>query len=142
MKILPDETHVLRYCAPRTTDEHGRATSASFELFPKDKGYLSINNLDRAEGSMPQKIALFSIYYSTKIRKGKPLQENTSLAELEVGSTKHMIQSKSENSKVLRFVDKSHSKDLTYAGIEGLELDDFEIFEMLAQSVLDNHAPV
>lgn len=139
--MLPDKVHVLRYCAPRTTDENGCATSASFILQDRDRGYLSINNLDSVTGLIDEKIGFFINYYSNKIRRKKPLQPESSLAELEVEHTKNLVYSKSNDSRKLRFVDKSNASDPTYAGIEGLQLDDSKVNELIAQSVLKNHNP-
>jgi hypothetical protein len=132
MDELSDSEHVGRYCSQKRVAEDGRITAEAFKLWPRDKGYLSVNWLEKIAYDRPTQITGLRHIYRSKI---KGIQTGAKIACLNVGLARTFVQEHTDDNKILRFIAQGTVTEPSYAGIHGLDIEDDIVFELLAQSV-------
>ncbi len=137
---IPKNHNVGRYCSKRTITESGRISSAAFDIYPKDDGYLSVNHLEKIDLDTSKQINYLRKYYIQKILRGKtPKKNGAKIAMLNVNNTYNLINNNPSTTAILKFIDKCTKDDHSYAGIYGIEIDDQIVSQLLAQAVYESH---
>ena len=142
MNELSDAENVGRYCARQRVAEDGRITGEAFKLWPKDKGYLSANWLEKISDDKAEQIKILRGYYRKKIlKKGleAKIKPGAKIACLNVGNTRNFVQKKTDDYRYLKFIEKGSDLDPSYTGIYGLTIDTDIVSELLAQCVNDSY---
>lgn len=140
MNELASTDNVGRYCARNKVTEGGRITAEAFKLWPKDKGYLSANWLEKISQDKEEQIEYLRKYYLEKILKGQPPKKTgAKIACLNVGCTLDFVRNETDDKRVLQFLHLENDSDPSYSGIYGLTIEDDIVCELIAQRVNKSH---
>lgn len=138
MNPIPDTNHVSRYCSKKFITAEGRVTGAAFQLRSRDRGLLSVNWNEKLNlASRDQEMEALSAIYAVKMPK-EPVAEN-SISILNVGNTKHYVQSNSEDNRLLEFLDNPSAIDPSHASIKNVMIDDMIVPDLIAESVIERY---
>lgn len=139
MKEIPNLDHYARYCDNRTITEDGRITGASFKIRKRDMeqgGYLSGNWIE----SLSLDTRAHEIRYCQdlyiKIMKST---DDAQIAVLNVGYTKQHVAQESLDNRSLSFKHVPSTQIPSHAGIFNMNVNDFEIFDLIAESVQEEY---
>lgn len=136
-KCIPDEDHIGRYFPSRKVAESGRISGVAFKLYPKDKGYISINHMEKIASERSEQYIGAALIYKRKIPSSN--EKGGHILLLNVGLARAKIIDCTEDNRDLRFVCKPKHDEPSYAGIYGLAEDDDLIFDLLSTCIQDSY---
>ncbi len=128
---LPDQDHISRYCRPKTLQEDGQPSRASFMLRP-DEEFLSVNWLEYFD--LPDRQAQI-----TQVRQviRLKLQAKAKIAVLNVGGILDRIHRNS--ARVLAVLHEPEQDNPSHSGIHGYTHEDDLVADLIAEEVRETY---
>jgi len=136
-KISGNNT-IARFCDKKSISASGRVSGTAFKLRPRDKGNLSTNWVEYIESTMHKNALKHLQDFYNKI------MTDTSNAKIGYLNVKKTINYVKRESKDNRKLDIYHNGKLSRSNpshsiITGTELDEMEIFDLLAETLIATH---
>lgn len=128
---LPAQDHISRYCRPKTLQEDGQPSRASFMLRP-DEEFLSVNWLQYFD--LPDRQAQI-----TQVRQAirLKLQAKAKIAVLNVGGILNRVHRNSD--RVLAVLHEPEQDDPSHSGIHGYRHEDDLVADLIAEEVRETY---